>query len=55
MLTPLSTVMLRPGTTFIPAQALMVYEGSAEAPVLSAGEIETAAATAPGSVIDVYA
>ena len=55
MLRPLSTQMLRPGTTFIPAQALMEYEGKAQAPVHSAEEIEAAMSIGLGNLIDVYA
>ncbi len=55
MLRPLSTQMLRPGTTFIPAQALMAYEDAAQAPVLSVNEIDAAASLSLGRIIDVYA
>lgn len=54
MLRPLSTLMLRPGTTFIPAQALMEYEGATQAPVLSPDEIEAAVSVGLGRLIDVY-
>lgn len=46
--------MLRPGTTFIPAQALMIYEGAPAAPVRSLEEIESEASVALGRLIDVY-
>ncbi|MBV8637344.1 MAG: hypothetical protein JO322_04615 [Candidatus Eremiobacteraeota bacterium] len=48
-------MMLRPGTTFIPAQALMEYEGATQAPVFSVDEVEAAAGIGLGCVIDVYA
>ncbi len=55
MLNPLSTLMLRPGTTFIPAQAVMEYEGAPAVPVLSVEELEAAASVGLGRLIDVYA
>lgn len=54
MLNPLSLQMLRPGTTFIPAQALMLYEGAPAAPVRSAEEVEVAASIGLGRLIDIY-
>ena len=54
MLNPLPSQMLRPGTTFIPAQALMVYEGAPELPVRSAEELEAEASVMLGSIIDIY-
>lgn len=54
MLPSLRTQMLRPGPTFIPAQALMVYDGATQAPVLSTDEIEAAASIGLGRLIDVY-
>ncbi|HET9028618.1 MAG TPA: hypothetical protein VFN49_00445 [Candidatus Aquilonibacter sp.] len=46
--------MLRPGPTFIPAQAVMVYEGAPSAPVQSVDEIESELAFRLGSIIDMY-
>lgn len=56
MLNPPSPSPLRLGTTFVPAQAVMVHANSApDRPILNLDELEAAASIGLGTFIDVYA